>query len=92
MVFLIIEKWTSDQLQVADKLFLTSENNSLGFFAFVLWGLAKMNEREYQQGLLVADNCKIMTPRLKTRSQLDFMKIGENHSDFALCKLVTIFV
>ena len=51
-----------------------------------------MNEREYQQGLLVADNCKIMTSRLKTRSQLEFMKIGENHSDFALCKLVTIFV
>ena len=51
-----------------------------------------MNEREYQQGLLVADNCKIMTSRLKTRSQLEFMKIGENHSDFASCKLITIFV
>ena len=72
--------------------FLTTGKNSVGFFAFVLWGLAKGNESEYQQGLLVADNCRIMTSRLKTRGQLQFMKIGETHSDLASCKLIIIFV
>ena len=72
--------------------FLTTENNSMGFFAFVLWGLAKVNESECQHGLLVPDKCRIMTSSLKTRCQLDFMKIGENHSDFASHKLITIFV
>ena len=27
----------------------------MGFFAFILWGLAKVNESEYQQGLPVAE-------------------------------------
>ena len=72
--------------------FLTTRKNSVGFFAFVLWGLAKVNESEYQQGLLVADNCRIMNSRLKTRGQLQFMKIGETHSDLASCKLIIIFV
>ena len=72
--------------------FLTTGKNSVGFFAFVLWGLAKVNESEYQQGLLVADNCRFMTSRLKTRDQLHFMKIGETHSDLASRKLMTIFV
>ena len=92
MVFLTIEKWPSDQSQVEDEI-LTTENNSMGFFfAFVLWGLAKVNESECQHGLLVPDNCRIMTLSLKTRCQLDFLKIGENHSDFASHKLITIFV
>ena len=51
-----------------------------------------MNESECQHGLLVPDNCRIMTSSLRTRCQLDFMKIGENHSDFASHKLITIFV
>ena len=41
MVFLTIEKWPSD---LNYKKFLTTENSSMGFFAFVLWGLAKVNE------------------------------------------------
>ena len=36
--------------------FLTSKNNSMGFFAFVVWGLAKVNESERQQCLLGAYN------------------------------------
>ena len=28
---------------------------------------------------------------IKCQKKLDFMKIGENHSDFASCKLITIF-
>ena len=42
----------------------------MGFFAFVVWGLAKVNGSEHQQCLLGAYNCRIMTSRLKTRSQL----------------------
>ena len=63
--------------------FLTTGNNSMGFFAFILWGLAKVNESEYQQGLPVAENYRIMTSRLKTRSQQHFMQTGETHSDLA---------
>ena len=89
MVFLTIEKWPSDQSQVEDEIF---DHWKQYFFSFVLWGLAKVNESECQHGLLVHDNCRIMTSSLKTRCQLDFMKIGENHSDFASHKLITIFV
>ena len=49
---------------------LTSKNNNMGFLP--LWcgpGLAKVNESECQQCLLVALDCRIMTLGLKTRSQ-----------------------
>ena len=69
MVSLTSEKLASDQSQVVEDI-LTSENNGMDFFyAFVVWGLAKMNESECQWGLLVADNYRIMTSRFKTRSQ-----------------------
>ena len=42
----------------------------MGFFAFAVWGLAKVNESERQQCLLGAYNCRIMTSSLKLRSQL----------------------
>ena len=57
--------------------FLTTGNNSMGFFTFILWGLANVNESEYRQGLPVAENYRIMTSRLKTRSQQHFMQTGE---------------
>ena len=44
MVFLTIEKWPSDLNYKIKMKFLTTENSSMGFFAFVLWGLAKVNE------------------------------------------------
>ena len=49
MVSLTSEKLASDQSQVVEDI-LTSENNGMGFFfyAFVVWGLAKMNESECQ--------------------------------------------
>ena len=50
----------TDQSQVVDEIF--DQCNSMGFFfAFVVLGLAKVNESECQQGLLVAGNCRIMT-------------------------------
>ena len=48
MVSLTSEKLASDQSQVVEDI-LTSENNGMDFFyAFVVWGLAKMNESECQ--------------------------------------------
>ena len=38
------------------------------FFALLVRGLAKVNESECQQCLLIACNCGIMTSRLKTIS------------------------
>ena len=49
--------------------FLTIEDNSMGFFAFVVWELAKVNGSECQQDMLVAYNCRIITSRLKARRQ-----------------------
>ena len=39
----------------------------MGFFAFVVWELARGNESERQQCLLGAYNCRIMTLRLKNK-------------------------
>ena len=50
MVFLTSEKRASDQSQVLNEIFES-------FFAFVVWGLAKVNESEFQQYLLAAYNC-----------------------------------
>ena len=66
--FLTNEKWASDQSQVIDEIF--DQYNSMGFFAFVEWGLAKVNKSEFQQCLLIAYNCRIMNSELKTGSQL----------------------
>ena len=41
----------------------------MGYFTLVVWELAKVNESEFQQCLLVAYNCRIMTLGLKTSSQ-----------------------
>ena len=48
MVFLTIEKWPSDQSLVVNEI-LTSENNSMGFFAFVVWGLAKWMKENFSK-------------------------------------------
>ena len=60
------EHLTNDKLKVK---FLTSKTNNMGFFTLVVWGLAKVNESECQQCLLVAYNCRIMTLGLKTSSK-----------------------
>ena len=57
MVFLTSEKWASDQSQVLNEIFDLWKKYYQSFFAFVVWGLAKVNESEFQQYLLAAYNC-----------------------------------
>ena len=55
--FLTSEKWASDQSQVLNEIFDLWKKYYESFFAFVVWGLAKVNESEFQQYLLAAYNC-----------------------------------
>ena len=62
--------------------FSTSEKDGMGLFAFFEWGFAKVDESEYKQYLLAAQNRRIMISRLKNKKSAvgvnnlnSFMKI-----------------